>query len=73
MVKIRGKLEEYFNKTVPEDESDFATCKYKNNDYEIWEISESVFDRLNSYTKEEWSTYFPNSWWSIKEKSNGRY
>ena len=73
MVEIRGKLEEYFNKTEPEDEGDFATCKYKNDDHEIWEVSESVFDRLNSYTKEEWSTYFPNSWWSIKEKSNGRY
>lgn len=35
MVEIRGKLEEYFNKTESEDEGDFATCKHKNDDYEI--------------------------------------
>ena len=73
MIKIRGKLEEYFNKTVPEDESDFATCKYKNNDYEIWEVSESVFDRLNSYTKKRVVYVFSQFLVEYKGKSNGRY
>ena len=68
MIKIRGKLEEYFNKTVPEDESDFATCKYKNNDYEIWEVSESVFDRLNSYTKKRVVYVFSQFLVEYKEK-----
>lgn len=63
MIEILGQLEEYFNNTEPDFECDFATCIYKNNEYEIWSISKSVFDTLNSYTKEEWSKYFPNSWW----------
>lgn len=63
MIEILGQLEEYFNNTEPDFEFDSATCKYKNDEYEIWEVSESVFDALNNYEEEEWSKYFPNSWW----------
>lgn len=67
MREILGQLEEYFNNTEPEYECDFATCEYKNDEYEIWKVSESVFDKLDDYEEEKWSERFPNSWWRIME------
>lgn len=63
MREILGQLEEYFNNTEPEYECDSATCEYKNDEYEIWKVSESVFNKLDNYKEEKWCETFPDSWW----------
>lgn len=70
MIEILGQLEEYFNNTEPESECDFATCKSKNDKYEIWSVSEFVFDKLKSYTGKEWKEHYPKSWWRCSTGSS---
>lgn len=64
MKEIIGNLKEYFNNTEPESESDFAKCVAENNDYETWNVSESVFSRLMKYTEKDWKEHYPKAWWA---------
>lgn len=54
MIEIIGQLEEYFDNTEPDFEFDSATCEYKNDEYEVWKVSKSVFDKLHNYEEERW-------------------
>lgn len=73
MREILGQLEEYFNKTEPNNEDSYAKCTYKNDTYEVWKVSEDVYEDLGCISEEKWEEKYPNSWWRYCDGCNLGY
>lgn len=70
MREILGYLQNYMNRPSELNEKGTAILEYSNGTYEVWSVSDEIYEDLNSYSDEDWEEKFPEDWWRYCDGCN---
>lgn len=64
MKEILGQLHQ-----VLDNKADNAKCTYNGDPYEVWEVTDELFEYLCGFEEDVWNDRFPGSWLRQSEGS----